>query len=103
MTKNEIIEILNDNSTNINEQQNGGVHKAVYCNYYEKVADAILRLHIVTGSIGRDTKPLLRTITQLDKDMGYFACDLCRFKKYDSSSDECSKCQTNNEVNQYYL
>ena len=44
MNKEQIIEVLKDRSTNIDEQQFGGIDKAVLLNDFEDVADSILIL-----------------------------------------------------------
>ena len=63
----------------------------------------LLNLPVVTGSIGKDTKPTLMTMTIEERKKYGIACNLCKYENTPLKSLECRKCVTENELHQYYL
>ncbi len=63
-----------------------------------------LNMHIVTGSVGKSTKPILMDLTpEQIKEHGSGGCRLCIYEHTPIESGECRKCIKENTSNQYYL
>ena len=70
----------------------------------DKCINEVLRLCIVTGSIGRDTKPVLTELERTSENRHITVCDLCIFnKECDYNEKRYHKCCTENTDDQYYL
>ena len=64
--------------------------------------DALFAKRIVSRSIGNDTKPVLKELTQELMNKGVDPCRLCIYEDNDIISKECRKCVNENNTNQYY-
>jgi len=73
---------------------------------YIQIIDSLnkaLALCEVSRSIGKSTKPTLRTLSDEDyKKTGFASCTVCVHKELSSESDICLKCVNENDTNQYY-
>lgn len=74
---------------------------------YDVCIDAIneaLNMHIVTGSIGKSTKPTLIDLVRTRGNKHICVCDLCIFKdECDWNENRYDKCLEENTDDQYYL
>ena len=63
-----------------------------------------LNLNLVTGSIGKDTKPVLTTLKRTYENKDICVCDLCILKdKCTDLNEVFQNCTNKNTDDQYYL